>query len=56
MRSPSASPQCDEKDLPFGPNERSWDADGNHFEVRTLDLNRSFDEISAQLYDVLEAL
>lgn len=48
--------QTDEENLPFGPGRRSWVADGNRFEVRTLDLNRPFDEIAAQLDDVLETL
>lgn len=46
----------DEEDLPFGPDERMWVSDGNKFEVRVLDLNRPFAEISAQLDDILEAL
>ncbi len=46
----------DEKDLPFGPDERSWNADGNRFEVRTLDLNRPFEEIASQLDNILELL
>ncbi|WP_321974206.1 5-methylcytosine restriction system specificity protein McrC [Paratractidigestivibacter sp.] len=43
----------DERDLPFRPGERGWMSGPNRFEVRTVDLGRPFDEVAAQLDDVI---